>query len=230
MMKAKLPNKYNLEARYVPSLVCSVPFFFLGYYYLGGIDSEFWSSAAGLTVGGLGLTAAMLFVMVNFCRNFAKLIEEKMFNDGLAFPTTTFLLDADTNLSPGYKKSIIKKIKDKFDIDLSNETEGTVANRRTINEAVRRINSIFFGKNDLLLQRNIQFGFAKNILAGSIIATVVSELGVVVSSFMDNVTALQVATVLLTAYATIALIALVSVRFVARHYAQALYGEFMASK
>jgi len=229
-MKTKFPNKYNFEARYVPSLVCSVPFFFLGYYYLDGIDSEFWGSAANLTVGGLGLTVAMLLVMVNLCRNLAKLIEEKMFNDGLAFPTTTFLLDADTNLSPGYKKSVIKKVKEKFGIDLSHETEGTIANRRAINEAVRRINSMFFGKNDLLLQRNIQFGFTKNILAGSIIAITVSVLGVVVSSLMNNVTALQVATILLAAYALIGLIALLSMRFIARHYAQALYGEFMASK
>lgn len=226
---AKL-NQYNVEARYIPSLVCSVPFFFFAYYYVQGMDNDFWNSAAGLAIGGVGLSAAMLIVMVNFCRNFGKFIEEKIFNDGLSFPTTTFLLDYDKNLSSGYKKKIIEMIKDRFDIDLIDETEGTADNRRTINEAVRRINSMFFGKSDLILQRTIQFGFAKNILAGSIIATFVSEAGVVVSALSNNITAMHVATVLLVLYTGIALIAFASVRFVARHYAQALYGEFIASK
>lgn len=223
-------NRYNIEARYTPSLVCSVPFFFFAYYYLQNVDNEFWSSAAGLTIGGIGLSTAMLIVMVNFCRNLGKFIEEKIFKDGLEFPTTTFLLDTDTNLSKGYKKSVIKKIKDEFDIDLSDETEGTIANRRTINEAVRRINSMFFGKNDLLLQRNIQFGFTKNILAGAIIALSVSDFGVTVSALTNNITAMHVAAILAVLYGLVALIAVTSVRFVARHYAQALYGEFMASK
>jgi len=223
-------NKYNIEARYIPSLVCSVPFFFFAYYYLTGVGNEFWSSAAGLAIGGVSLSAAMLVTMANFCRSLGKLIEEKMFKDGLWFPTTTFLLDTDTNLSPAYKKSVIKKINDKFNINLAHETEGAVANRRAINEAVRRINSMFFGKNDLLLQRTIQFGFTKNVLAGSLIAILVSEAGVVVSAMANNITALHVATILLVGYATVGLIALASMRFIARHYAQALYGEFMASK
>lgn len=214
----------------MPSLVCSVPFFFFAYYYLAGVGNEFWSSAAGLVIGGIGMSTAMLVMMANFCRSLGKLIEEKMFRDGLWFPTTTFLLDADTNLSTGYKKLVIEKINEKFEIDLSSETEGTVANRRAINEAVRLINSMFFGKNALLLQRTIQFGFVKNILAGSIIAIVVSGAGLAVSVMSNNMTALQVAAILLVGYVVIGLAALASMRFIARHYAQALYGEFMVSK
>lgn len=223
-------SRYNVEARYIPSLVCSVPFFFIGYYYLVGIDNQFWSSVTGLTLGGVGFTTAMLIVMVNFCRNFGKFLEEKFFDDGLSFPTTMFLLDTDTNLSPSCKKAVIKKIKEKFDINLTHETVGTVANRRTINEAVRRINSMFFGKNDLLLQRTIQFGFTKNTLAGSIIASIVSGAGIIVSALANNITAMHISTTLLLGYVVIALISIASVRFAARHYAQALYGEFMASK
>lgn len=229
-MRAKLPSKYNFEARYVPSLVCSVPFFFLGYYYVVGIDSDFWSSAAGLAIGGVGISTAMLIVMVNFCRNLGKLIEEKMFDDGLAFPTTTFLLDIDDNLSPSYKAKVIKKIKEKFSIDLSYETEGTVTNRRVINEAVKHINSMFYGKNSLLLQRTIQFGFAKNLFAASIIAAAFSELGVVISAFSNNIAAMNVSTVLLVTYIVLGLVSFASIRFTAHHYAQALYGEFLASK
>lgn len=223
-------NRYNIEARYIPSLVCSVPFFFFGYYYLQDIDNEFWSSTAGLAIGGVSLGTAMLVVMVNFCRNFGKFLEEKIFNDGLSFPTTTFLLDSDTNLSPKYKKIVIQKIKEKFGVSLARETEGTTANRRAINEAVRHINSMFFGKNDLLLQRTIQFGFVKNILAGSVIAAIVSMAGIIVSIQVNNVAAMHVATVLFVGYMIVALIAFASIRFIAKHYAQALYGEFMAAR
>jgi hypothetical protein len=229
MMKVNLPSKYNFEARYVPSLVCSVPFFFLGFYFLWGIDNSFWNSVVGLAIAGLGLTTAVFIVMVNFCRDLGKLIEEKMFSDGLSFPTTTFLLDSDTNLSVQYKAKVIKKIKKDFDIDLKNHTNGEQSGRRSVNEAVRRINSMFFGKNDLLLQRTIQFGFSKNLFAGSIIAIIVSTAGIVVSSIVDNFTALNVATVLLAFYVVVGLFSYLSIRFTARHYAQALYGEFMAN-
>jgi hypothetical protein len=222
----KLPNKYNFEARYVPSLACSIPFFLFGYYFFSGIDNAFWSSVAGITVGGVSISAVMLVVMVNFCRNLGKLIEEKLFKDGLEFPTTTFLLDTDTNLSISMKKAVIKKIKHQFNIDL--KIEDTIDNRRLINEAVRRINSKFFGKNDLLLQRTIQFGFTKNILAGAIIATAVSILGIIVSVALHNIPAMYAATLLTLIYMCVGLVSFASVRFIARHYAQALYVEFMA--
>ncbi len=207
-----------------------MPFFLLGFYFLTGVDDGFWSSLAGLTFGGLGLTAAMFLVMVKFCRDLGKLIEEKIFTEGLTFPTTTFLSDDDDSLSDDYKAKVIQKINLRFGTDLSNKTTGSVQDKRAINEAVRSINSMFYGKNALLLQRTIQFGFSKNLFAGTLIAIVTSLIGILISILTDNSMALNAAVVLLVSYIIVGALAFLSIRFTAKHYAQALYSEFMASE
>ena len=221
-------DRYDIEARYMPALVSSVPFVLLSYYYLSALDNTFWTTILGLTVGSVGFTTAIFIVMVNFCRGFAKLIEEKIFNMGRSFPTTAFLLDDNTTLSDSMKKKIIDKILKNFDIDLRQNTANTESNHRVIHEAVGQIRRLFYKKNDLLLKRNIQYGFAKNLMSGSIIATFISLFAIVISHVSNNKSALLIATVLLIAYIILATLSFLLVRFTARHYAYTLYDEFVA--
>ncbi len=221
-------DRYDIEARYVPALVCSVPFLFLGYYFINGIDGAFWQSAFALTVGSVGLSTALYLVAIHFCRTIGKVIEEKWFHKGLTFPTTEFLLDSDTSLTPRRKAEIRRKIKDRFKIDLSTATEGSDANRRLINEAVGQIRKIFYGDNHLVQQRNIQFGLTRNLLAGSLIAIVISAAGLLLSDLTDNPTASAMALTLFGAYTLLAIVSAALVKFTARQYASTLYDEFIA--
>lgn len=221
-------DRYDVEARYVPALVTSVPFLFFGHYFIGGLDGVFWQSALGIKIGSLGLPAALYLVTVHFCRTIGKVLEENWFRNGLAFPTTEFLIDTDTSLTQNRKMEIRRKIKKYFKIDLSDTHKDTDANRRLIHEAVGQIRNVFYKKNHLIQQRNIQYGLTRNLLAGSIIAAFVSASGLLVSNLLGNNTASTIALTLLVMYILLAIISVVLVNFTARQYAHTLYNEFMA--
>ena len=181
-----MADKYDVQARYAPALLCSVPFILLGFYFLNDIDSTFWSSAFGMSIGSLSLSAAMYVLASHACRIVGKVLEEKIFNNGADFPTTLFLLDGDANFTPERKKMIYSKINTEFGVDLSGKTSDSPQNRRLIHECVGQIRSKFYKKNEMVLQRNIQFGFAKNLAGGSLIAIIASIVGLAVSQVVNN--------------------------------------------
>lgn len=227
MTKSRV-DRYDIEARYIPALACAVPFLFFGYYFINGIDGAFWQSAFTLTVGSVGLSTALYLIAIHFCRTLGKVIEEKWFRKGLSFPTTEFLLDSDTNLTPSRKAEIRGKIKKRFKIDLSNSTGGTDTDRQRIHEAIGQVRKIFYRDNHLVQQRNIQFGLTRNLLAGSLVASAVSAAGLLISSLASNSTASAVATILLVSYALLAAISALLLKFTARQYACTLFDEFIA--
>ena len=227
MTKSRV-DRYDIEARYVPALACSVPFLFFGYYFINGIDGAFWQSAFALTVGSVGLSTALYLIAIHFCRTLGKVIEEKWFRRGLSFPTTEFLLDSDTNLTPNRKVEIRLKIKKQLKIDLNAATEGTDTDRQRIHEAVGQVRKIFYRNNHLVQQRNIQFGLTRNLLAGSLVAIIVSALGLLLSALVSNTAASAVATILLIVYTLLAVISALLLKFTARQYACTLFDEFIA--
>ena len=224
-----VPDRYDIEARYVPALVCSVPFAFLGFYYLSGIDQAFWQSAFTLTAGSVTLSAALFVTAIHFCRTIGKMIEVNLFRNGLQFPTTNFLLDKDANLTPDRKSKIRKKVLTSFDVDLTNATEDTEHDRRLIHEAVGHVRKSLYKKSPLVMQRNIQFGLTRNLLSGSLIASVVSAFGLALSNATHNAAAGNLAAVLLACYLLIGISSALLLRFSARQYVYALYDEFLAS-
>lgn len=224
-----MPDKYDVQARYVPALVCSVPLLFLWFYYLKGLDGSFWQSVSVVAIGSLGLSTALFIVVVHFGRAIGKLMEEKMFKRGLTFPTTEFLLDTDNNLSPDMKAKIISKIHARFGIQLSARTKDTGINRRAIHEAIGQVRSMFYKKNPMVLQRNIQFGLSKNLFGGCVLATGASILGLILSLPSHDTTTLQIAASLIAIYSVVGIGSFVLIPFTARHYATTIYDEFMAS-
>ncbi len=229
MTKSRI-DRYDIEARYAPALASSVPFLFFGYYFISGIDGAFWQSAFTLAIGSIGLSTALYLIAVHFCRTLGKILEDKLFRNGLDFPTTDFLLDGDTNLTPDRKKQIREKIKQRFNINLESTGKDTDANRRQIHEAVGQIRNIFYLKNHLIQQRNIQFGTTRNLLAGSIVAITFSALGTLLAWVVGNDTATKVAVVLFLIYVLVALFSAFLLKFTARHYATTLFDEFIADK
>jgi hypothetical protein len=87
-------------------------------------------------------------------------------------PTTNFLLHADSHYTPGYKKNIYARIREDFGIRLATprqEQEDEVSARKRIAEAVSLIRTKTRGR-ELLLQHNIEYGFARNLIGGSLLA------------------------------------------------------------
>jgi hypothetical protein len=220
-------DRYDIEARYVPALVCSVPFLFFGYYFISGLDGAFWQLVLTQAVGSLALTTALYLVAIHYCAAIGKVVENRWFNEGLSFPTTEFLLNKDVHLTQNRKSLIRHKINERFNLDLNRATGDTVTNRRHIHEAVGQIRSAFYRKNHLIQQRNIRFGITKNLLAGSTIAGIMSAFGYLLSSWVGNDTASSVALALFVLYILLAIVSGALIKSTAQQYAYALYDEFI---
>ena len=226
-MTKRSVDRYDIEARYVPALICSVPFFFFSYYFLNDLDGAFWESALMLTVGSIGLPTALYFVAIHFCTALGKIIENNWFRNGLTLPTTEFLLDKDTNLSLERKDALKRKIKLRFNIKLQSVIDDTDQNRRLIHESIGQVRSGFYRKNHLVQQRNIRYGMTRNLLSGSLVAVILSGAGYVLSNVAGNA-ASQVALALLIIYCILAGLSAALLNSTARQYAHTLFDEFLA--
>lgn len=224
-----MTDKYEVRANFMPALLCSAPFAAFGFYFLSTIDPVFINSLLIQTAGGVTTATALYYFQVFMCRHAGKSIEDRIFKHGRNFPSTRFLLNDDISLSPQRKKEIRKKIRDEFGINLNNRTSDTESNRQFIHEAISRIRQKFYKKNDLILQRNIYYGFSRNTAGGALIAVCISILLGLTAWVMNNLPAFQISVVFVCTYAIAAIFCAISIPSNARRYAETLFDEFLAS-
>ncbi len=128
-------------------------------------------------VTSLGLSTALVFLMVQLNRLIAKEVFQKFyFQEELNMPTTNHLLWKDTFFEETIKEKIRTKINSKFEIYIQNLTEeqaDELKSRKQIMTAVSQIRNSL-RENKLLLQHNIEYGFFRNLIGGSLIALVFS--------------------------------------------------------
>lgn len=173
--------------------------------------------------------AAMFLFLAFVARYVGTWLQDVMFEDGSRFPTTICLLDQDNTFSDERKRQIRSKVKEEFGVDISSHTADTVQSRQRIGEAVSHIRKKFFGKPGLALQRNIEFGIAKNIAGGSIVALTVCLLMVAIGLMANLTTALYLALIAATIYMLLITFGLIAMKTNARRYATALFEEYLAS-
>jgi hypothetical protein len=198
-------------------------------YTLTGIDPAFFGSLAAQAFGGLTIAVAFQLLAASACQHVGSWLMDRMFDAGLALPTTTFLLDGDGSVTPERKKLIIDKIDLEFGVNLVGRTADTRENRRLIHETVGLVRRKFWKKNEAVLMRNVRFGFAKNLAGGAIVALLVTVLIFVVAYIVRNLQAGAVATGLMVWYAVLILYGTLAMRSNAPRYAHTLYDEFLAS-
>jgi hypothetical protein len=228
-MTTKLPAKYDLEARYVPAVLCSAPFIALGFYFIVGIDAGFWSKLFALSFGGITMTVALYKLADQSCRLAGKYLEHVIFKNGTNFPTTAYLLAGDTTFTSHRKTELIQKIKALVKVDLSSFTKDNLTNRKRVNEVIGQVRRRFVGKNAMVTQRNIQYGFFRNLAGGTLLAIPASILGIALASFKHSLTAMRVSEVLLTCYLIILVLAVPVLKFLAKQYALTLFDELLGS-
>lgn len=223
-----MPDKYELNTQYIPALLCSLPFILVVMYFISKIDASFWGAVLTQTAGGIGISGAIYYLASYTCRHVGKWLEDAMFNNGESFPTTTYLLDYDTHFSNEHKQEIRSKIFNNFNIDLKDRTRNTHASRQRIHEAVGRIRQQFFKANDMILMRNIQFGFSKNLAGGSLVALVVSVALLTISLTAQTQLSSNMCVILIFWYVALSIYGLIAMRSNAKRYALALFDEFLA--
>lgn len=223
-----MPDKYEIRTQYYPALLCSAPFIAFGFYFLSQIETGFWSTILAQAVSGISMTVALYYLAAYVCRHMGKWLEDKTFKKGLCYPTTEYLVEGSALCSRERQNQIIGKIRKEFKINLVTKQMDTTENRQRINEAVSGIRSKFFRKNEIILQRNIQFGFAKNLAGGALISVFVSLGLIALSILTDNRTSLTVSSLLTCWYLILSVFGLIAMRSNSTRYAHTLFDEYLA--
>ena len=213
----------------MPAIVCSIPFLAFGYFFLADIDKGFTQVVITQLVCGISTMMAMFLFLAFLARHVGTWLQDVMFAEGDRFPTTLLLLDGNLTMSEERQSQVRAKVKLEFDIDLSARTGDTVQSRQRIGEAVSHIRKKFFGKPGLALQRNIEFGIAKNIAGGSILALAVSLIISVISFTTGMMELFYLGMIMTSIYTLLIVFGIAAMRTNAKRYATALFEEYLAS-
>lgn len=226
-------DSYTLKARVAPALLTSVPFFTLHYFLLSPALGAFWGAIIGLKiVSDLTFLTALFFLLMQVNRIVSKEVFEKMmYDNGLNFPTTTILLNADSYFSSEYKKKIYQKIRSDFKINIPSaeqEEKNKYQSRQVIAEAISHTRARV-GKGTLLGQHNTEYGFIRNFTGGNLVAAVMSILNLIIFSWAyPNYKAQIISLLMFTVYLMLTLLSRLMIDSVGRSYAKVLIQEYMA--
>lgn len=175
-------DQYFLYARILPAIITAIPLILFHHFYinseLSGFLNKVWTFriAAEIT---MPLVFIITLAFIN--RIISKMIiEEKRYASETKMPTTEILLFKCTPFGQDYLTQIHKKITKDFKINLlskNDERHDETDARKRIVQGVSRIREKVKGGR-LLLQHNMEYGFFRNLVGGSIVALFVSLLSV----------------------------------------------------
>lgn len=171
-------SKYGLTARGAPAIISSFPIIVFNYFFLSSVLADFLHAVAGISwISELSVPLIFIFLLAQVNRFVSiEVFEKRYFHDGLEMPTTNFLMSSDPQYSDEHKQKIHEKILKDFGIQLFNkeqEKNDPIGARRRIVEAVSLIRGKV-GEGKLLLQHNIEYGFVRNLIGGSLVALVLA--------------------------------------------------------
>ncbi len=172
-------SNYYIRGRLFPTILASIPLLiFVNVIVLRMYHDKLSEVFSVLPlVTNLGLSTALVFLMVQLNRLIAKEVFQRFyFQDELKMPTTNHLLWKDTFFEQTIKEKIRTKINSKFEIYIQNfieEQADELKSRKQITTAVSQIRNSL-RDNKLLLQHNIEYGFFRNLIGGSLIALLFS--------------------------------------------------------
>lgn len=227
-------DTYTLFARTFPALLSMVPFYVFHFYFLSPMIGDFWGSLLAVQIASdVTFSAVLFFFLLQAGRIISKeFIEKKVYNAGLNFPTTNYLMHLDEEFSSEYTLKLHAKIKRDFKINIPSSQSEQLDNthsRKLICEAVNHIR-YKVKKGNLVGQHNTEYGFARNFAGCSVIATIISFVNLVFFTFVFPISeAFWISLILFIAYGSYTIYAKKVIDSVGRNYAQVLIQEYMGS-
>lgn len=227
-------KSYYLTARLFPTILTSIPAIwacnlYISNHYHQGLK-EIYSGLPAIT--DVVLSGAIIFLLVQVNRFLAKeIIQNLYFKDELKMPTTDFLLKSDETLDKSIKKKIEQKISTDFNIKLlsiSEEAKDEIRARKLIATAVSQIR-LCMRKNPMLFQHNIEYGFARNLIGGSILAVTSGTVICITARFQGDHLTEQKAYIAISLYLIPLIFSKLIIFRYGRDYAKILYEQFLAS-
>ncbi|MDH4330298.1 MAG: hypothetical protein OEV93_01980 [Candidatus Moranbacteria bacterium] len=222
-------NKYNLQARIFPTILCVLPLLIFQYFFINEQIAIFLKYLGGVEfVGNVAISSASIY----FVSQVNRIISKTFFEKSLEYmPTTNLLLFSNSEYSRSHKKKIYSKLERDFEVRLPNgkeQDENELDSRKRISEVVglakKRV-----GEGKLLLQHNIEYGFWRNFLGGSTLGVVFSFIDIYFSYKIENNSVLAISSVLLLCYALSLIFSKFIINKVSDNYARVLFEEYLES-
>jgi len=227
-----IPN-YYIRARLFPTILTAIPLLVFVNVIVSNLYYDKLTSILSILpiLTNLGLSTALVFLMVQLNRFTAKEIFQRIyFQDELKMPTTNHLLWSDTFFEQAIKDKIHSKIFSKFEIQLQNANEeqsDELKSRKQIVTAVSQIRNTL-RENKLLLQHNIEYGFFRNLIGGSVIALIFS-IAIFIYAISANEHNLKIVGVILTfIYIIPLLLSKLMIKRFGNYYSKILYEQFLS--
>lgn len=174
MKKIFWMTEYGIKARIYPAIVCSAPFLIFGHFYLNKIIPGFTENLLAFKFfGDISVAIVLIFLFALLGRFISiEFLENRYFKNGIAMPTTELLLHSNDFYTSEYKNNAHKKILKEFNVNLLDEKSEEADDKNARKKIVEAVSFIKerVGNGRLLLQRNIEYGFFRNLVGGSVFA------------------------------------------------------------
>lgn len=226
-------NQYYLKARLFPTTLTVVPLLILvnnlTELYLHDTLSQINEILPWIT--DLGLSGALLFLMVQLNRLISKEVFQRIyFQEEIKMPTTNYLMWDNDFFTKSTKQTIYNKIQSRFNIRLLEEKEVESNEKKARKQIVIAVSQIrnLLRNNKLLLQHNIEYGFFRNLMGGCIFALIFS-IGIFILGLVSGSNALIITScVLVFIYLIPVLFSSLIIKRFGKYYSKVLYEQFLS--
>ncbi len=227
-------DRYFLQAHLMPAFLTAIPALVF-YHALFSPPLEAVFANMQLLTQGTGLTfsLALVFLWVQLNKLGGRLVFQKLiFKDELQMPTTDHLLYRNNYFTPETKRLIRTKVESRFHLRLyTYKKEGKQEEnaRKQICLAVSQIRE-HLRNNKMLLRHNIDYGFFKNLISGSLLALLLSLAGLLLAAQLPLLKPFTSLFYLLSGLYSIPVVLSRSIlRHFGHYYSKVLYEQFLVS-
>jgi hypothetical protein len=226
-------NTYYFKARLFPTVITSIPLLVFVTQVLNPLYGESLKKVYDILpmLTSLGIYAGLVFLSVQINRFVSKEIFQRFFfKEDINMPTTNYLLWSNVFFAVDTKKAINEKILSSFNIILLNPAEEQQDNLRARNLIVHAVSQIKnkLRDNAILFQHNIEYGFIRNLIGGSLIAIIFSIAIIIYSLIYGDGTLRNTGVILLIIYSLPIIFSKLLITKYGRYYAKVLYEQFMS--
>ena len=222
----KLFNAYGLKARVFPAILCSLPIVVIKVVlvdkYIPGITEKVLTFAiAGVPIW---------LVLVYFLTQINRFISKTFFENKNDFPTLKMLMPSGKDMSQNMRAKITQRAKNDFEVLLPNlqeEQSDPTETRTRIKEIVGLIITKV-GSGKLLLQHNIEYGFVRNLIGGSVLAAITCLANICIFRWvLPNHLSFIISVILLAFYLIPILFSKPIIKSYSQEYAEKLFREYV---
>lgn len=225
-------NEYYIKARLFPTILTSIPI--LSLYYFGFSEKliEFMTFLEGYKwASDITLSIAIIYFLIQINRFISKeLFQNLFFKEELNMPTTNLLLNSNSTLAKSIKSQIVQKIATDFNIlllDTNSENNDEEEARKTISSAVAQIRNTT-RDNSMLLQHNIEYGFVRNLIGGSVLAVLISVFNIFLFQYtFSNSFAFKLNLIFLIIYILPVILSKYLINKYGKYYAKILFEQYL---